>query len=400
MVGNPFLKAMEISKGTVSILDKECVVYSRIWCIYELYKSLMDKKDDYMFDVYTEYDWKNSHNGIYETRNYSGDAIGLTDGFIESDNQNGAPNPLFKQQRECQFPLERILKAGAIDIKKAVASDARDEKYIKNTITNQNEDDDPPEHHDNYEKLNNLIRGFFVSSSLERLLQDKSIESDQKSIYFNIFKQSSATVLSLKMSGYTAFDDSIATQLAVSLPPTITSFTFHSLQCKVTQYGIRSILRSLDNLTSLESLDFGENNIDDDSCLVLAYGIRNNKSIKRLDLSGSNNIGDEGVKAISDALMNKNNLDFLDFDNNHINAEGAKAIASVLSMNKTLKTLDLKNNKVGDEGVKALSDALSTIHCLEKLFLSGNGISDEGAISIAAALRINNTLKILSLSSN
>ena len=34
MVGNPFLKAMEISKGTVSILDKDCVVYSRIWCIY------------------------------------------------------------------------------------------------------------------------------------------------------------------------------------------------------------------------------------------------------------------------------------------------------------------------------------------------------------------------------
>ena len=49
---------MEISKGTVSILDKDCVVYSRIWCIYELYKSLMDKKDGYKFDVYTEYDWE------------------------------------------------------------------------------------------------------------------------------------------------------------------------------------------------------------------------------------------------------------------------------------------------------------------------------------------------------
>ena len=58
MKGKPFLKAMEISKGTVSILDKEYVVYSRMWCIYELYKSLMDKKDGYKFDVYTEYDWE------------------------------------------------------------------------------------------------------------------------------------------------------------------------------------------------------------------------------------------------------------------------------------------------------------------------------------------------------
>ena len=185
MVGNPFLKAMEISKGTVSILDKECVVYRRMWCIYELYKSLMDKKDGYKFDVYTEHDWevnKKLSGGYYFKDD--GDAIGLIDGFIDGDIQAGRKNSVFKSLRESQFPLERILKAGAIDIKKAVASEARDEKYIKNTITNQNEDDDPPEHHDNYEKLSNLIRGFFVSSSLERILKDASIESYQKSLLF------------------------------------------------------------------------------------------------------------------------------------------------------------------------------------------------------------------------
>ncbi len=75
------------------------------------------------------------------------------DGFIESDNYFGSPNPVFKSIRESQFPLERILKAGAIDIKKAVASEARDEKYIKSTITNQNEDDE------------NLIKNLFISIS-------------------------------------------------------------------------------------------------------------------------------------------------------------------------------------------------------------------------------------------
>ena len=134
MVGNPFLKAMEISKGTVSILDKECVVYSRIWCIYELYKSLMDKKDDYKFDVYTEHDWEVNQKLTVDTFKDSGDAIGLIDGFIDGDIQIGrTPNPFFKSLRESQFPLERILDAGAIDIKKAEASEVRDEKYIKNT---------------------------------------------------------------------------------------------------------------------------------------------------------------------------------------------------------------------------------------------------------------------------
>ena len=121
MVGNPFLKAMEISKGTVSILDKECEVYSRIWCIYELYKSLMDKKADYKFDVYTEHDWEYNYESKGGPKD-SGDAIGLIYGFIDDDIQLGSANPIFKSLRESQFPLERILKAGDIDIKKAVCS--------------------------------------------------------------------------------------------------------------------------------------------------------------------------------------------------------------------------------------------------------------------------------------
>ena len=392
---------MEISKGTVSILDKDCVVYSRIWCIYELYKSLMDKKDGYKFDVYTEYDWEFDKKLTSGSFKDNGDAIGLIDGFIDGDIQYVSPNPVFKSLRESQFPLERILKAGDIDIKKAVASEPRDDKYIKNTITNQNEDDDPPEHHENYEKLNKLIRGFFVSSSLERILKDESIESDQKTIYFDILKQSSASVISLHMLGYTPFDDSVATQLAVSLPPTITSFTFTSDGSSVTQHGIQTIFRGLANLTNLEMLLLYDNSIDDETCSVLANAIRNNNNVRELYLT-NNKIGVEGMKAISEALKNNHILELLALSNNQLNVDGAKAIAAFLKMNNTLKNLDLTDNKVGDEGVKAVADTLLTYQCLEELDLGGNEIFDEGAISIAAVLRIkeNNTLKALSLYRN
>jgi hypothetical protein len=227
-----------------------------------------NKKADYKFDVYTEHDWEVNQKLSVDTFKDSDDAIGLIDGFIDGDIDVGSHNPVFKSLRESQFPLERILKAGAIDIKKAVASETRNEKYIKNTITNQNEDGDPPEHHNNYKKLNNLIRGFFVSSSLERILTDESIGSNQKSIYFDILKQSSATVIFLDMLDYTPFDDSIATQLAVSLPPTITSFTFVSDRSSVTQHGFQTIFRSLANLTNLEMLLVYNNSIDGETCLV------------------------------------------------------------------------------------------------------------------------------------
>jgi len=126
-------KIEEEIKGNPS--DKDCVVYSRIWCIYELFKSWMIKKAGYNLDVYTEHDWEVNRklsNGNYVKD--SGDTNSLIDGFIESDNYSRSTNPVFKSIREYQFPFERILKAVDIDIKKAVASETRDEKYIKNTI--------------------------------------------------------------------------------------------------------------------------------------------------------------------------------------------------------------------------------------------------------------------------
>ncbi len=76
-------------------------------------------------------------------------------------------------------------------------------------------------------------------SHIEWMFRD---ESDQKSIYFERLMNSSETVINIDMEGgHTPFDDSIATQLAVSLPSTITSFTFSSVGSSVTQLGIQTI---------------------------------------------------------------------------------------------------------------------------------------------------------------
>jgi Ran GTPase-activating protein (RanGAP) involved in mRNA processing and transport len=109
------------------------------------------------------------------------------------------------------------------------------------------------------------------------------------------------------MHGHTPFDDSVATQLAESLPPTITSFTFTSDGSSVTLLGIRSIFRGLANLINLKMLLLYFSSIDDETCLVLADAIRNNNNIRKLDLRDYK-IGDEGVKAISDALKNNYRL--------------------------------------------------------------------------------------------
>jgi len=129
------------------------------------------------------------------------------------------------------------------------------------------------------------------------------------------------------MRGYTPFDDSVATQLAVSLPPTIISFTFASDESSVTLLGIQTIFRGIANLTNLEMLALSHNRIDDETCLVLADTIRNNNFIRLLDLR-NNKIGDKGMKAISDVLKNNHNLEILSLTENQISVEGAIAIAA------------------------------------------------------------------------
>ena len=68
----------QIAEWLVSHWWGDCV--QRIWCIFELYKSFMDKKDSCKFDVYTEYDWEVNQklsDGYYFKDN--GDAISLID---------------------------------------------------------------------------------------------------------------------------------------------------------------------------------------------------------------------------------------------------------------------------------------------------------------------------------
>ena len=41
-----FRKALELAEGTVSILDRNGVVFSRVWCCYEIYVSLTRAEEE------------------------------------------------------------------------------------------------------------------------------------------------------------------------------------------------------------------------------------------------------------------------------------------------------------------------------------------------------------------
>ena len=113
---------------------------------------------------------------------------------------------------------------------------------------------------------------------------------------------------------------------------------------------------------------------------------------------GSNPIGNNGAKAIAEALKVNTVLTQLWLNDNKIGDNGAKAIAEALKVNTVLTTLYLGYNSIGVEGAKAIAEALKVNTVLTKLVLYSNlSIGDEDAKAIAEALMVNTVLNNLGL---
>ena len=40
-----FRKTLDLCEGTVTVLDQEANCYTRVWCVYEIFTTLSEKKD-------------------------------------------------------------------------------------------------------------------------------------------------------------------------------------------------------------------------------------------------------------------------------------------------------------------------------------------------------------------
>ncbi|CAB9514706.1 Kinesin light chain [Seminavis robusta] len=158
-----FFRAMEQSVGTVSILDKDMVVFSRIWCSFEVVVSLRqnemktfeDNNDSrYLYDLYT---MKDTSDG---TR-----AVGLRDG----DCSRGRGFPSFPQALD-------------ICIQKAKASVPEDRTMILNYIVGRQQDqahESPLKQHKAYDEVNAVLRGRFAEATYRLALEQGSVPMEK-----------------------------------------------------------------------------------------------------------------------------------------------------------------------------------------------------------------------------
>ncbi|XP_056613374.1 NACHT, LRR and PYD domains-containing protein 12-like isoform X1 [Triplophysa dalaica] len=128
---------------------------------------------------------------------------------------------------------------------------------------------------------------------------------------------------------------------------------------KVGDSGVKLICDVLKNpLCKLETLKLWRCKITDEGCAALTSALRSNPShLRDLNLS-LNNVGDSGVKLICDVLKNPLcKLETLWLRSCSITDEGCVALTSALRSNPSHRRhLDLSHNNLGDSGVKLISD--------------------------------------------
>ncbi|MFF9350098.1 gala protein [Streptomyces sp. NPDC014734] len=104
-------------------------------------------------------------------------------------------------------------------------------------------------------------------------------------------------------------------------------------------------------------------------------------------LLGTNSLGDEGARAVADALApGDHGLRTVYLGCNRIGPEGAAALATALAGDDTVRGLWLKRNPVTDAGVRALVPMLRRNTALRTLDLVNTGLTTDGLGALLAVL--------------
>jgi len=328
-----FAKAMEVANGrTITILDKKGKVFTRIWCIYELFLTLIDttKLKEGMWAVYTAH--KHTYIHAQTNQEEERDAVGIISGGATSD--MGRSNRI--AAREESFPFELIKKSLTIKVEEAEASEEVDRVHILNSIVGNSLDqinDDPPTKHKNFEELNNGLRANFACSAAS--LQGAAKKEDE------VWKKTIEAMSRGDIKSNMRFDfesngpwinltPTRAIELVAHLPPTIEQLTV-----KNAEFGREFIEAVIDRVKEFHNLKFlmldkalvgGTDNLKfhmldtsviggilggQDAGVLLAEVIASHTGIEKLYVWNTDLIGKDNVEQWGKSLLKNKKLTYL-----------------------------------------------------------------------------------------
>jgi hypothetical protein len=158
------------------------------------------------------------------------------------------------------------------------------------------------------------------------------------------------------------------------------------------------ILRSLSD-KRIRLLNLSRNFITIDGAKSIGDFLRNNKTLQRLILSqnNQNNFKSEGVKIITESLVNNPNIKLIDFSYMHLTGCG-QHIGNLISNCNSIESIILKDVKLNAVDFKNIFESIKTSKSLKEIDVSMNNMGGDKSLQyIADSIKVNkslNTLKI------
>ncbi|XP_052769382.1 leucine-rich repeat-containing protein 74B-like isoform X2 [Mya arenaria] len=112
------------------------------------------------------------------------------------------------------------------------------------------------------------------------------------------------------------------------------------------------------------------------------------------------NMGPNGARALSAALLLDTTISFLDIEGNSITSIGLSSIKEALVDHNFITHLNISDNKLGSRGAVLLEQLMLANHRIDTLHASRNGFKDADAEYFAHMIKENRTLKELVVSGN
>jgi hypothetical protein len=362
-----FRKAMKLSFGTVTVLDEGGITFSRIWCGYEIFTSLAGDSHK-TYDVYT--------------CPKQGGAVGLVEGLSAGDINAGA-----KQKRESAFPLERVRLD--IQLQSAQASVEADRKAILNAIVGAAADAEPPEEHASYTRLNNMLAGRFAAGMVRTVIaRGKKLDP-----YFAAIKASAATSLVIDLSNLIKCTDKELKLLTAALPNSLESLNLQLKGSKATEEGVTALFKHVCNLPRMRRLE-SDALTSTHMPLVMKMAMLEEFPARGRLFPCAMALINAAAKCAATLKSLDVSLDSRFRDGAPAGPAGAAALALGLAANSALTKLSLASTFLGEEGTKAICEALKQNKTLKELDLSGcdNIGRAAGAKHVADMLGVNGAI--------
>ena len=163
--------------------------------------------------------------------------------------------------------------------------------------------------------------------------------------------------------------------------------------CCLRDDGLQNILPGLLLFKSLKEIDLSYNYLSGKHMATVADVIaRNGQSLKVIDLSYNNDVGDDGFKRLAEGLQQATQLTRLRLRSLGLTKASGQALASVVSHQPSLVEFDVMgslNDRIEDSGFTAVAPALQKCQHLESLVLGGAGLTanpNTGCVSLLAAV--------------